>query len=223
MTTRVRANRDSEARPLPNWRPHGRGGIGRKSPAAAQLPSFSPAVATSVGGAGGARSHRAGSSRCQAVGPTFLERLGPREGFCHFNGGLPPDGTTLGRGAKGQAMTLWIQSIGTAVPEHSIAQEDAAATAALLCGLSEKQRRLLPTLYRHAGVQAAQRRAGQRQQGRSRGTVVLSIGRGGGTARAQHGRTHARLCPECDAAGDRCLPEGTCRRCVGCRRKSRIW
>ena len=49
-------------------------------------------------------------------------------------------------------MSLCIKGIGTAVPPHSIAQEDAAEAAAQLCGLSEKQRRLLPTLYRHAGV-----------------------------------------------------------------------
>jgi prepilin-type processing-associated H-X9-DG protein len=49
-------------------------------------------------------------------------------------------------------MTLCIKGIGTAVPHHSIAQEDLAEAAGRLCGLTDKQRRLLPTLYRHAGV-----------------------------------------------------------------------
>lgn len=49
-------------------------------------------------------------------------------------------------------MSLCIKGMGTAVPPHSIAQEDAAEAAAQLCGLTDKQRRLLPTLYRHAGV-----------------------------------------------------------------------
>jgi prepilin-type processing-associated H-X9-DG protein len=49
-------------------------------------------------------------------------------------------------------MSLCIKGIGTAVPHHSIAQEDLAEAAGRLCGLTDKQRRLLPTLYRHAGV-----------------------------------------------------------------------
>jgi len=49
-------------------------------------------------------------------------------------------------------MSVRILGIGTAVPELSIEQAEAAEAAGLLCGLTEKQRRLLPTLYRHAGV-----------------------------------------------------------------------
>ncbi|HET6328086.1 MAG TPA: type III polyketide synthase [Planctomycetaceae bacterium] len=49
-------------------------------------------------------------------------------------------------------MSVCILGIGTAVPELSIEQADAAEAAGVLCGLTEKQRRLLPTLYRHAGV-----------------------------------------------------------------------
>lgn len=50
-------------------------------------------------------------------------------------------------------MSLCIKGIGTAVPRHCISQEDLAEVAGRLCGLSDKQRRMLPTLYRHAGVQ----------------------------------------------------------------------
>jgi prepilin-type processing-associated H-X9-DG protein len=49
-------------------------------------------------------------------------------------------------------MSLCIKGIGTAVPRHCIAQEDLAEVAGRLCGLNDKQRRMLPTLYRHAGV-----------------------------------------------------------------------
>jgi prepilin-type processing-associated H-X9-DG protein len=49
-------------------------------------------------------------------------------------------------------MSVCILGIGTAVPELSIEQADAAEAAGLLCGLTDKQKRLLPTLYRHAGV-----------------------------------------------------------------------
>ena len=49
-------------------------------------------------------------------------------------------------------MSVRILGIGTAVPELSIEQADAAEAAGILCGLTDKQRRLLPTLYRHAGV-----------------------------------------------------------------------
>ena len=62
---------------------------------------------------------------------------------------------------KGVGMSVCILGIGTAVPERSIEQADAAEAAGLLCGLTDKQRRLLPTLYRHAGV-------------RKRHTVLLS-------------------------------------------------
>ncbi|HEX4072431.1 MAG TPA: type III polyketide synthase, partial [Planctomycetaceae bacterium] len=50
-------------------------------------------------------------------------------------------------------MSLCIKGIGTAVPPHCIAQEDLAEVAGRFCGLNDKQRRMLPTLYRHAGVQ----------------------------------------------------------------------
>jgi prepilin-type processing-associated H-X9-DG protein len=49
-------------------------------------------------------------------------------------------------------MSLSILGIGTAVPERAIDQADAADAAGRLCGFNDKQRRLLPTLYRHAGV-----------------------------------------------------------------------
>jgi predicted naringenin-chalcone synthase len=49
-------------------------------------------------------------------------------------------------------MSVSILGIGTAVPEFSIEQGEAAEAAGILCGLTDKQRRLLPTLYRHAGV-----------------------------------------------------------------------
>jgi prepilin-type processing-associated H-X9-DG protein len=58
-------------------------------------------------------------------------------------------------------MSLSILGIGTAVPERAIDQADAADAAGRLCGFNDKQRRLLPTLYRHAGV-------------RQRHTVVLT-------------------------------------------------
>jgi prepilin-type processing-associated H-X9-DG protein len=50
-------------------------------------------------------------------------------------------------------MSLCIKGLGTAVPRHCIAQEDLAEVAGRFCGLNDKQRRMLPTLYRHAGVQ----------------------------------------------------------------------
>ncbi len=49
-------------------------------------------------------------------------------------------------------MSFCIKGIGTAVPRHCITQEDLAEVAGRLCGLTDKQRRMLPTLYRHAGV-----------------------------------------------------------------------
>ena len=49
-------------------------------------------------------------------------------------------------------MSFCIKGLGTAVPRHCIAQEDLAEVAGRLCGLTDKQRRMLPTLYRHAGV-----------------------------------------------------------------------
>jgi len=48
-------------------------------------------------------------------------------------------------------MSFCIKGLGTAVPRHCIAQEDLAEVAGRLCGLSDKQRRMLPTLYRHDG------------------------------------------------------------------------
>jgi prepilin-type processing-associated H-X9-DG protein len=49
-------------------------------------------------------------------------------------------------------MSFCIKGLGTAVPRHCISQEDLAEVAGKLCGLTDKQRRMLPTLYRHAGV-----------------------------------------------------------------------
>jgi len=49
-------------------------------------------------------------------------------------------------------MSLFIQGIGTAVPEYSIAQEDAAEIAREVHDYTPDQKRLLPVLYRRAGV-----------------------------------------------------------------------
>ena len=66
-------------------------------------------------------------------------------------------------------MSLCIKGIGTAVPRHAIAQEDLAEVASRFCGLTDKQRRLLPALYRHAGV-------------KTRHSVVLTGPSGAGSA-----------------------------------------
>ena len=49
-------------------------------------------------------------------------------------------------------MNVAITGIGTAVPEHQIEQNDAAAQAAEICGQTQVQQRLVKTLYRRAGV-----------------------------------------------------------------------
>lgn len=49
-------------------------------------------------------------------------------------------------------MSLILSGIGTVLPEHRITQADAAAKAEELCGMPEAQRRLIPALYRRAGV-----------------------------------------------------------------------
>lgn len=49
-------------------------------------------------------------------------------------------------------MSFVIESIGTAVPPHSIEQEEAAQFAMSCCESNEKQRRLVPILYRRSGV-----------------------------------------------------------------------
>lgn len=49
-------------------------------------------------------------------------------------------------------MSLQILSIGTALPQHHIAQEDIAQLARSFCGTSARKSRLLPALYRRAGV-----------------------------------------------------------------------
>jgi len=49
-------------------------------------------------------------------------------------------------------MSFIIDSIGTAVPQHSIVQEEAAAFAMACCEIEVKQRRLVPALFRRSGV-----------------------------------------------------------------------
>jgi len=49
-------------------------------------------------------------------------------------------------------MSFIIDSIGTAVPQHSIMQEDAAVFAMARCENESKQRRLVPALFRRSGV-----------------------------------------------------------------------
>jgi predicted naringenin-chalcone synthase len=87
-------------------------------------------------------------------------------------------------------MSLCIKSIGTAVPKHSVAQEDAAQAAIELCGLTDKQRRLLPTLYRHAGV-------------RRRHSVVLGTGVNGSTAEQSFYRSVEEAGPRGPSTADR--------------------
>src|SRR5580700_2892904 len=93
----------------------------------AQLPGFGSAVATPVSGTNGAGRDVICSRSRETVDSLFLE-------------------------SEGSDMSLCIKGIGTAVPRHCIAQEDLAEVAGRLCGLNDKQRRMLPTLYRHAGV-----------------------------------------------------------------------
>lgn len=61
-------------------------------------------------------------------------------------------------------MSLEICGIGTAVPEHSLQQADAAELAMSLCAANAQQQRWLSRLYRQAGV-------------RKRHSVLLSAGR----------------------------------------------
>jgi predicted naringenin-chalcone synthase len=49
-------------------------------------------------------------------------------------------------------MSFVIESIGTAVPRHSITQDEAAAFAVACCESEAKQRRLVPALFRRSGV-----------------------------------------------------------------------
>jgi len=49
-------------------------------------------------------------------------------------------------------MPLHIAGLGTALPEHSIDQKDAAAIVERFCCDDDEQRRLLPVLYRRTGV-----------------------------------------------------------------------
>src|SRR3569623_2849687 len=50
------------------------------------------------------------------------------------------------------ATMLTLHGIGTAVPAHSITQKQAAELARAFCGVGDQQTRLLPVLYRRAGV-----------------------------------------------------------------------
>lgn len=49
-------------------------------------------------------------------------------------------------------MSFVIESIGTAVPQHFIAQEDAATFAMACCESEAEKRKLMPALYRRSGV-----------------------------------------------------------------------
>lgn len=51
-------------------------------------------------------------------------------------------------------MSMGLLGLGTALPRHRISQRDAAAGAAEVSCRSDEQRRLLPVLYRKAGVQS---------------------------------------------------------------------
>lgn len=51
-------------------------------------------------------------------------------------------------------MTLLLAGMGTALPPHRISQADAAAQAQNMCGMGVEQQRLIPPLYRRAGVQS---------------------------------------------------------------------
>ena len=98
-----------------------------RRPSATGLPGFGLLVTTSRGGAERPGSDFTGSGNRETVDSLFLE-------------------------SEGSVMSLCIKGIGTAVPRHCIAQEDLAEVAGRFCGLNDKQRRMLPTLYRHAGV-----------------------------------------------------------------------
>ena len=50
-------------------------------------------------------------------------------------------------------MSLAILGLGTALPRHPIAQEDAAGIISTFFCETDEQRRLLPILFRRAGVQ----------------------------------------------------------------------
>jgi predicted naringenin-chalcone synthase len=50
-------------------------------------------------------------------------------------------------------MPLYIAGLGTALPEHSIDQKDAAAIVESFCCDQDEQRRLLPVLFRRSGVE----------------------------------------------------------------------
>lgn len=69
-------------------------------------------------------------------------------------------------------MSLYLRGIGTALPEHSIDQKDAAEKAKALCTSDADQQRLVPVLYRRAGV-------------RTRHSVVLTKSTGVDTASQQ--------------------------------------
>ena len=53
---------------------------------------------------------------------------------------------------KEATMAIMLRGLGTAVPEHSISQNDAAEMAVGLCCSTAQQTKLLPALYRRAGV-----------------------------------------------------------------------
>jgi predicted naringenin-chalcone synthase len=67
-------------------------------------------------------------------------------------------------------MAITIRGLGTAVPEHSISQDDAAAMAVGFCCSTAQQTKLLPVLYRRTGV-------------RTRHSVILNASTNGEPAR----------------------------------------
>lgn len=49
-------------------------------------------------------------------------------------------------------MSMWLEAIGTAVPQHFIEQTDAAAVAKTLCASSTSQQQVLTRLYQRSGI-----------------------------------------------------------------------
>lgn len=87
-------------------------------------------------------------------------------------------------------MTLFIHGIGTAVPPFSIAQEDAADIARNVHPYTADQKRLLPVLYRRAGV-------------RTRHSVVLETDSGPLTERQHFFPIESESCRQGPGTGER--------------------
>jgi predicted naringenin-chalcone synthase len=73
-------------------------------------------------------------------------------------------------GLRSATMALTIRGLGTATPEHSLSQADAAEMAIGLCCSTAQQTKLLPALYRRTGVQ-------------TRHSVILEASTNGAAAR----------------------------------------